>query len=706
MRSAHELATRLGPIQVNTREDLEVSRHVFRGVVAYVITDPINFRSTRLSQEAYRLFTAVRVEEPLADILEGLVREGTVKADGAEEFYRFVLEMHGAGFLTLPVSNADALYERYSRKQATKRRSWISAPLYFRIPLWNPDRFLERTMPIASPLFTRTAFAIWAALFVIAITVVFGRWSEILVFAAGMLRVESILTTWVVLVLLKLIHEFGHGYACRRSGGAVPEMGAYIILMTPCAYVDASASWGFDRVRDRQIVNFGGMYFESFIALPAIIGWAMLEPGSVRDVLFLIAITASVTTIGFNINPLMKFDGYHALVDATGMPNLQQRSLDALGTVVRRWVMGLPVPPVPRNDRFVLLTYGFASLIYRVTLIIAIATILAVRFGAVGFVGAGVYLAANVIGRVHRAVRWLVSADETAQVRRRGVAVASAILVGLPVCIAFVPIPTVVRVDGILQSRDRSTIHAPVAGTVAEVALRSGIPVDAGSELVRLVDPSADAAIALAAAQRDGAELRVLAAEADLARPVAAAQARRVHAHASEVLEDAVRDRARLRIHAPASGVIESTLSSRDIGRWIERGTPVAVIGSGESVVRVLMSGRELVDARPEGGAKVSVRMPGSTGPPMQGFIVSVAPAGGRDVSLAALTKTGGGRIAVDGEQAIEQAFFEIVVRVPDLPESTAIGSRATVRLEGETSTIGRRLYRRFRAFSDALAIG
>ncbi len=701
------LADRLAHVRVDTRDDLEVTRHVFRGRVSYVVTDPVNFRSHSLGVGDYQLFAAIRRDEPLGSTLDWLTASGVISPDGAEDFYAFVLELHSAGFLSLPVSNADVLYERHLRKRALARRRVLSAPLFFRIPVWNPDRFLESTVGLVRPLFSRAFMLAWAVLGLLALVVVAARWREVVEAAAGLLRLESLAVTWVVLVLLKLFHELGHGYACRLRGGAVPEMGVFMILLTPCAYVDASAAWGFSRLRDRQLVNLGGMYFESLVAIPAVLVWAAVDPGPLRDVLFLIAMTASVTTIGFNLNPLMKFDGYHVLADASGMPNLQSRSFEAVGTVARRRLLGLEVPPVPRPDRAILLAYGVAAIAYRVVLILAIATLLAVRFGTVGLLAASVYVAANVLGRLRRLVRYLVADEETRPVRGRAVAAAALAVLGIPAAMLAIPVPSVVRADGVVQPERREVVHAPVSGTLDGVLVRPGDAVEPETPVVRLADPSLDAVIAAAEARLEAARIRRRLAEAEPERPAAIEQARRMVVHAARVREERRDDRERLAVTVPSAGRLLSGPEPRERGRWVEAGEPIAVVGGGPAVVRMLLTEADLVDASPAPGQPVEIRLPGETGPPRLGRIRSVAPAGSRDVDLAALTAVGGGGIATDAEgTAFDQPFFTVTIALDEPPPAGRDGSRAAVRMPGEPATVARQLYRRFRAFVDRLAAG
>ena len=77
---------------------------------------------------------------------------------------------------------------------------------------------------------------------------------------------------------------------------------------------------------------------------------------------------ASVTTVIFNANPLLRYDGYYILSDLLEIPNLRQKSTEySLGLIKRHiFRLKLPKPLPPLGSAFWLLLYAIASSIYRV----------------------------------------------------------------------------------------------------------------------------------------------------------------------------------------------------------------------------------------------------------------------------------------------------------------------------------------------------
>ena len=465
------LAAGLREVHVGLRDDLEVSRHVFRGVVSYVVRDPMTFQSHRLAVGDYAVLGAIRADRPLSATFADLVRRGTLNADAEERFYQFVVLLHRLGFLRLPIADDKAIYRRYLLRRQSEARQRLSSVLFLRIPLWNPNDFLDRTVHLARFLFSRTFFAAWLVLVAAAVFIGASRWEALRQPLDGVLVAQNLPLLWLTLVGLKVCHEFGHAYACKHYGGHVPEMGAYFILFTPCAYVDATACWGFTRKRERLIVCLGGMYVESILASIAVFVWALTEPSVVHSIAYNVIFLASVVTVLFNVNPLMRYDGYYILSDLTEIPNLRSRANEHIVAVGKRLLLGLgqPVAPDTRRVRAILSTYGIASFLYRLTLLVSIAAVLAAKVFLLGIVFAAVYLGTFVLGSLRRLMRYLWHAEETGPVRVRAVAVGVLLLVLIPALLVLVPLPSSVRAAGVVAAEYEVVLRARTPGFLRSV---------------------------------------------------------------------------------------------------------------------------------------------------------------------------------------------------------------------------------------------
>lgn len=698
------LAARLRTAQVGVRDDLEVSRHVFRGAPAYVVRDPVTFNSHRFDPADYEILVRIRANQPLGEIFDELCRNEKAQPEDEENFYQFVMDLHRLGFLRLPIADDKVLYRRFQAKQRSRRSALLSSILFLRIPLWNPNAFLDRTIHGARPLFSRCAFILWTLMMAAAGYVIWARYADLKEPLQGLLVAQNLALMWLTLIVLKTFHEFGHAYACKHYGGHVPEMGAYLILFTPCAYVDATACWGFPRTRDRVIVCLAGMYVESILAAIAVFVWAATGPSLVNSVAYNAIFLAGVVTVLFNINPLMRYDGYYVLSDLLGIPNLRARANAFLLVVMKRIFLGLPVGDVEPGWRLrtTLLIYGTAAALYRVMLLFAIAAVFASKMFLVGMALAIAYLAKTLFGTAAKLMNYLWHAEETAPVRAHAVAMGVLVLVVLPAAAVFVPLPSRVHARGVIAAERETPIHARQAGFVSAVPHQMGEHINAGDGLLELHNDTLSEAVAQVQAQVDATTTRRNAFL--IKSPARAQQEQQRLATLQESLAERVQRVAELSIKAPASGQLVAGMRERDVGMFLAEGTPVGLIASGEWRVQAILDEDEYVRAQPRKGDRVEFRAASATAQTLTGHVVEVAPAGSRAIALSPMTQLGGGDIAVDPHtQQARQPYFEVTIA---LPQATGLfhGATGSVRLFGKAEPIASRLTRRVTRFIDKLA--
>ena len=154
-------------------------------------------------------------------------------------------------------------------------------------------------------------------------------------------RVARGSTVGAVLAAIKVWHEFGHGLACRTVGGECRDLGVMLLLFTPCLYCDVSDAWRFPEKRRRIFVAAAGMYFEFLLAAVAALVWAAAEPGLVSRIALTIVMVASVSTVLFNGNPLLRYDGYYILADIIECPNLGVRATRHWQYLAERYLLGV-----------------------------------------------------------------------------------------------------------------------------------------------------------------------------------------------------------------------------------------------------------------------------------------------------------------------------------------------------------------------------
>jgi putative peptide zinc metalloprotease protein len=710
------LATRLRNVQVALRDDLETTRHLFRGEPAYVIRDPLTFQSHRLDPRDYEVLVRISPSRTLGANFDELVATSRLKQGDEEAFYRFVLSLHRLGFLNLPVSDEKLLYRRAQMRQSARvRQRWLGW-LFLRIPVWNPDAFLGRTLHLARPIFSRWFLLVWLTLLTVAGYVAVQRWQDLREPLNGLLAARNLPLIWLTLIVLKVLHEFGHAYACRLLGGHVPEMGVYLILGTPCAYVDASASWGFPRRIHRVIVCLAGMYVELAIAALAVIVWAATSPSLLNAVAYNVIFLAGSVTVLFNINPLMRYDGYYILSDLLEIPNLRQRSTQCLIAALKRIALGLRVaePPADPRLRATLLAFGALSLLYRALVLIGIVVVIALKLPIVGWTIGCLYAGGMALRSGRRLTRYLWCGPETAPVRSRAIAVSVLLLLGAPLAVFAIPLRTNVYAAAVLTPGVETVVRASVPGILRGIDVLPGDRVTAGQALAELENDVLLGEVDESRSRVDAARIRRDAYLA--ASPSRASQeAQRLSAHECD-LRQRSREAEQLRVRAPRDGVLVEMIRETDLGRFLDAGALLATIGGDGWTARAILTEDELVAALPRVGDAAEFRSAALGTRSLRGRIEAIRPLGSRQVEWTALTLRGGGSIATEtGNDAAAQPFFEITVSIPaeatagdaasgdDLSTALRAGLAGQVRLAAARESLARHVFRRMLRFANLL---
>jgi putative peptide zinc metalloprotease protein len=386
---------------------LHTSRQVYQANPVYVLHDPVSFRSHRLNVFQYRILSALNPDANLGQNFQSLVDKQEFQAEEESEFYDLLTSFSRLNLIVMPKQNGAKLYEQHLKMKSARRRAKVLGFLFMQIPLVKPDAFLTRTVSRVSWLFTRTFFVFWLLGMAAAGFVIVSRFSDLVQPLNGILATKNLPFLWIAFVGLKIWHELGHGYACKVFGGFVPEMGTILIAGTPAAYVDASTAWSFPERYKRLVVMCGGMFFESLVFIPGVFIWAFSSSPMLSSCAYQLVIMASLVTLLFNANPLMKFDGYFIMSELIGIQNLRPKADAQIKSMLTSTFVG--VRSRPNDDslstKTMLVIYGISATIYKFFLVISIAIMVAIKFPLVGLglaafhvttsVGTGVFKMAN-----------------------------------------------------------------------------------------------------------------------------------------------------------------------------------------------------------------------------------------------------------------------------------------------------------------------
>ena len=345
---------RVANLQPALRRSTQVSRHIYRGQVWYVLRNTLSGRNLRFNAAAYSLIGQMNGQRSVQNLWEDADKISDGQPPTQDEVIRMLGQLHEADLIQSDI--LPSIVELFRQVQTEQNRSWkkqFANPFLLRFRLWDPERFLQRWEFLISPLLTRNAFIFWLLIVLSAMIMAVLHWPELSGRLSDQLfNPSNLLLLWLVYPLVKLCHEFGHAFAVKKWGGEVHEMGIILIALTPLPYVEASASAVFPDKQQRISVAAMGMIVELLLASLALFVWLNVEPGLVSALAYNVMLIGGVSTVLFNGNPLLRYDGYFILADLIELPNLGQRSNRYLGYLLQKYVLGFtevssPVTPQP-----------------------------------------------------------------------------------------------------------------------------------------------------------------------------------------------------------------------------------------------------------------------------------------------------------------------------------------------------------------------
>ncbi|WP_457423289.1 site-2 protease family protein [Roseateles sp. P5_E7] len=690
---------RVATLKPRLRGHVRIHRHVYRGEIWYVVEDRVSGKYHRFNPSSYRVIGLLDGERSLQQVWERLSAAMDEHTPSQDELVQLFGQLYAADLIQCDVTpDVAELFERGGKQRRSKLMQRFANPVSLRFPLVDPDAWLGRVIAKAGPLKGWVGIALWLAVVLPAVLLAPSHWRELTGnINERLLAVDNLVLLAILFPLLKAAHEIGHGLAAKRFGGEVHEMGVMLLVFFPVPYVDASSSSAFESRWPRMLVGAAGMLTELFIAAIAFFLWLALEPGFARSLAFNVIVLASMTTLMFNANPLLRYDGYYIFADAIESPNLGQRSTDYWGWLLRYHLFGQhqaePPPSTPGERRW-FLVYAPLALAYRLFVMFSIAVFIASRYFFIGVLIAAWGLFASVILPWARGLKRLAGdpALEPQSGRVRRVLWASGAAVVL--LLFVVPMPHHSVATGVVWPSDNAVLRARGGGFFSKLLVRPGTVVLEGQPVAELVDPMLDARIGeqrgrleLAQAKHDAAFGIIGMAPARAA--LLAEEVKREQA-ALAVLED---EAAKLVVRSEVAGVLLLTRPDDLPGRFFKRGEVLGHVDTaGPARVRLVLPQWQSAAVR-----GFEVRLPQQPGQSYEAVLKRSVPAAARDLPSPALGTAAGGEIPLDphdpkGLQALQTLFEHELQLGQDMPYRQ-IGARVLVRLEHESEPVAVRVW-------------
>lgn len=583
-------------MSLRRRPDLSARRHRYQGKSHWVVKEPVGLNYFRFQEQEYAILQMLDGTLSLDQIKAEFEREFPPEKITVEELQHFIGTLHRSGLLvTDSPGQGMELKKRRDERKRKERFAALTNILAIRFKGIDPDRFLEATLPYVRWMFSPVMFALAALLGLSALTLVAVEFDE---FRAKLPTFHDFFTPanafWLAIAMgvTKILHEFGHGYSCKHFGGECHEMGVMVLVLTPCLYCNVTDSWMLPNKWQRAFIGAAGIYVEIIIASICTFVWWFSEPGLLHNLALSTMFVCSVSTIVFNGNPLLRYDGYYILSDVLEIPNLRQKATDILNRKLGEWCLGLepPYDPfLPQRNQWLFALYSVAAAIYRWVVVFSILWFLykmwePYRLEVIGQIIAIASIWSLVAMPLYKLGKFFWVPGRLDKVKKArfygslgGVALALA-------AIAFIPLPYRVFAPLEVQPLDATPVYVDVPGQLEEMSVKRGDQVTKDTPLAKLKNLDAQLLVAELEGQEKQYEAEAVALRnLAISDPRALLRRQEVMETLKGVQEQLAKQReelARLQLTARTAGTIlpppevpEPPQDSDELPMW--RGTPL-----------------------------------------------------------------------------------------------------------------------------------
>ena len=695
---------RVANLKAQLRGHVQIHRHQYRGRLWYVVQDKASHRHYRFGPRAYQLIRELDGRRTIQQIWEGLAAAEGDEIPSQDETIKLLASLYAGDLIQCDVPpDIRELFARHDKAQRGKWRQYVKGPLLLRIPLTDPDVLLERLSAVTAPLFGRLGIIAWVLVVALAGILAASYAPEIgQYWESRALAPYNLLLLVLTYPVVKGLHELAHGLAVKRWGGEVHEMGVMLLVFMPLPYVDASASSVFRDKHQRMLVGAAGILTELFLAALATFVWLSVETGTVRDIAYDVMLIGGLSTLLFNGNPLLRFDGYYVLADAIEIPNLAQRATRYYGYLIQRYLFGLSMVKTPvtaPGERTWFLFYGFTSPLYRLLILVSIVLFLAEEYLFAGVVLGIAAVFLQVVYPVAKQIRFVISDPSLRNRRLRALASLTALAAVLVVAVFYIPVPASTYAQGVIWLPEHAQVRAKADGFIAQILSQPQTEISAGTALFRIEDPLLQVEV-----ESLEWELRALQARFDQMAVNDQVEASLLRGQIERVAEDLALARekaAELTVSSQSAGTFLVSGAHHLPGRFARKGEVLGYVTDlSTPSVRAAVSQADIALVREQTRA-VRVRLADRPAQTIAATIQHQVPSSTAQLPSPALGSIGGGLITVDpkdpqGDTATEEVFL-LDIALPGDIDVERVGTRVHIRFEHDSAPLAGRIYRMVR---------
>lgn len=678
------------------RRDIELFRGEDNpdGSPAWVIFDPVSDKYYKISELNYRIAALLDKSQELEGFVERVKRNG-LEADKLTVL-KLISFLHQSNLLMATYGVTDQKVEKFREmKRKMLGTRILSSYLFFRIPVFNPDRFLTATIDIVRTIFNRWTFILLWTIAAMGYIAVIMNWDKLADALLKSINLQGVVRYSLAVIIIKLIHEFAHAYTARALNIRVRRMGVAFIVFFPRLYTDLTDAWRLANRRQRFMMDAAGICSEIIIGGGAALVWANTQPGLSNSIAYYIFAVSIINTILINGNPFIRYDGYYLLMDITGIDNLQRRGITLIQEAIRKCLFGIEPQSTEQASvlkKTFMIAYGISAFIYRFFLYTSIILIVYYQFTrVVGIVLLFLEVHLLVLKPLTNEIKIIM--HKRSQIKRRNFLISISGVVFI-LLILTVPLPWNISMPCEVKSADSSFVYARNSGFLEKIDVADGQQVKRGQVLFQQTNPflewnyvQAGIDLSLNSAELD----RMESSNATLGRTDVKLQELEA---ARNKLKELERQKLLLVSRADVNGIFVLFDRHLKTGKWLNKGYVIGEVFN-PAVKQVYAFIDESDVERVEAGDNVSVTLEGEMGT-IRGKIVAVnsVPA---FLTPSPLMQSFGGPIACfppeDGIFRPVKPCYQVIVELP-ADCSMPIGRTGTVWLR-KYSSVGGSLLRK-----------
>lgn len=724
-------STTARPLPLRRRADLVIRAQQYQQRTTWTVKDPVGLNYFRLAEEEHFILLQLDGMASLEAIRERFEQRFAPQTISLSQLQHFLATLHQQGLVISQLPGQGR--ELHRRRGQKRRRKWLAqftSLLAIRLRGIDPTWLLDRLYPLARWFFSPLSVVLCGLVIVAAVGLVIVQFDT---FQARLPAFHQFFTPsgmlWLAAALAgtKVLHELGHGLACRHFGGHCHEMGLMFLVFTPCLYCNVSDAWMLPSKYQRSAVGAAGMVVELVLAALCTFVWWFTEPGLLNHLCLSTMFVSSVSTLAFNANPLLRYDGYYILSDLLEIPNLAQKASGLLRRKLGWLCLGLREPDdplMPQRGRAWLMLYAVAAPLYRVVVVASILLLVhhflkPYRLETLTAALAAMSLLGLVGWPAWRFIQFFRVPGRSGQVKRPRLLVTCGVLAAAIAAALYVPLPHRVYATLAVEPREAQRVYVEVPGRLTELYVEPGQTVEAGTKLARLENLDLDVELAELSGRRDAylaqraslrqrrfADRTALMQLPELDKSLAAIE---------EQLAEKQQQHARLELVAHRSGVVlpppwhqapsqpgmlraweGDLLASRNLGSYLQESTLICQVGRPAQMQAVAIVDQSDVELLRE-GQRVEVRLDQLPGSTWQSRVAEVAKVR-LEASPRGLSNKAGGELPTWTDEAgVERPqFTSYQVRIPldDAQQLLRSGLRGEAKIHVAPEPLASRLWR------------